>query len=285
MINSFFFISDTLFEPDKNLLGEDSIYFSFLVNPSIKESLDKLYIFSEKSTLSRFSLTLDIHEVPIEESIKFVTAFLFLPCYLRIEQQPVINLSGTSQELLVKTKSAFSAYLSSQGFNNVIINLVTSSVDQPENNGCRLFTSSSVLLKYYKQVLQSDQFYNNSVFFYAHSMEVCRETLLLLRQAESEFKESYPTLYRLADNNRILERELGGLRKKIAFTETELNHQKQYNDILRSEHSTKELQRYYDQEYEILPKWYKRFGHILKVITGKRTFRSLFSDEVKKYKN
>jgi len=33
---------------------------------------------------------------------------------------------------------------------------------------------------------------------------------------------------------------------------------------------------WYKQEYEILPGWYKKFGHIIKVITGKKTFKSLF---------
>jgi hypothetical protein len=42
---------------------------------------------------------------------------------------------------------------------------------------------------------------------------------------------------------------------------------------------------WYNHEYEILPLWYKRFGHIIKVLMGKRSFRSLFSDNVKKYKD
>jgi hypothetical protein len=33
---------------------------------------------------------------------------------------------------------------------------------------------------------------------------------------------------------------------------------------------------WYEKEYEVLPLWYKRFGHILKVLTGKRSFKSLF---------
>jgi hypothetical protein len=41
---------------------------------------------------------------------------------------------------------------------------------------------------------------------------------------------------------------------------------------------------WYHHEYEVLPTWYKRLGHIIKVLTGQRTFRSLFSDKVKKYK-
>ena len=49
----------------------------------------------------------------------------------------------------------------------------------------------------------------------------------------------------------------------------------QYYDILN----------WYHNEYEILPLWYKQFGHIIKIIIGKRSFRSLFSDNVKKYKD
>jgi hypothetical protein len=46
-----------------------------------------------------------------------------------------------------------------------------------------------------------------------------------------------------------------------------------------------DLQQWYEREYEVLPVWYKRVGHIVKVLIGKRNFRSLFSDNVKKYKN
>ena len=36
------------------------------------------------------------------------------------------------------------------------------------------------------------------------------------------------------------------------------------------------LKQWYHKEYEVLPLWYKRFGHIIKVALGKRKFRSLF---------
>jgi hypothetical protein len=36
---------------------------------------------------------------------------------------------------------------------------------------------------------------------------------------------------------------------------------------------------WYNKEYEILPLWYKRFGHIIKVFLGKRSFSSLFDDK------
>ena len=48
--------------------------------------------------------------------------------------------------------------------------------------------------------------------------------------------------------------------------------QKEYYDVLD----------WYKKEYEALPLWYKRFGHIIKVLMGKRSFRSLFNDKFKK---
>jgi len=42
----------------------------------------------------------------------------------------------------------------------------------------------------------------------------------------------------------------------------------------RSEHQ--KLKEWYAKEYEVLPLWYKRIGHLIKVMTGQRTLRSLF---------
>lgn len=41
--------------------------------------------------------------------------------------------------------------------------------------------------------------------------------------------------------------------------------------------------KWYGHEYDVLPLWYKRFGHIIKVLMGKRTLQSLFHDNVKRY--
>lgn len=81
-----------------------------------------------------------------------------------------------------------------------------------------------------------------------------------------------------------LQAENEALRLRLRVTETELRNQQQYLDALRSDHETRQLQDYYTHEYEILPRWYKRLGQVIKVVTGKRTFSSLFRDDVKKYK-
>jgi hypothetical protein len=63
-----------------------------------------------------------------------------------------------------------------------------------------------------------------------------------------------------------------------------------YQEFLQISKSVQEKEYYeilswYRQEYESLPLWYKRFGHVVKVFTGKRRFGSLFNDKVKKYKD
>jgi hypothetical protein len=47
---------------------------------------------------------------------------------------------------------------------------------------------------------------------------------------------------------------------------------------------SKYLLEWYKYEYEILPVWYKQIGHLIKVLMGKRSLKSLFRDDVKKYK-
>jgi GT2 family glycosyltransferase len=38
-----------------------------------------------------------------------------------------------------------------------------------------------------------------------------------------------------------------------------------------------EIQNWYKYEYEVLPLWYKRIGHVIKLVTGKKSLKSLFN--------
>jgi len=73
-------------------------------------------------------------------------------------------------------------------------------------------------------------------------------------------------------------REIGRLRDERKIMEELLELNSKHDEV-------NYILRFYRNEYEILPLWYKRLGHIIKVIQGKRTFRSLFDKRVKKYKD
>jgi hypothetical protein len=95
----------------------------------------------------------------------------------------------------------------------------------------------------------------------------------LLQSALASFIQLSEKSATLTTQNTKLNEQLQGATKTIEVIRTK------YKDDYEN------LFAWYHREYEILPLWYKRFGHILKVLMGKRTFRSLFSDEVKKYKD
>ncbi|MFN4313884.1 MAG: hypothetical protein ACK4E0_06310 [Chitinophagaceae bacterium] len=81
-------------------------------------------------------------------------------------------------------------------------------------------------------------------------------------------------------NNELLDQKRSLLhRRQFQSMRTLSDHQFAAPAQLRA------ISEFYRTEYEILPTWYKRFGHIIKVLMGKRSFRSLFNDNVKKYKD
>jgi hypothetical protein len=89
-------------------------------------------------------------------------------------------------------------------------------------------------------------------------------------------------------------RQFSALQVELENLKNLSKSQKDYLDFLLNRHTMEDaelelsrfekIKRYYHYEYEILPLWFKRFGHLIKVATGKRSFRSLFDDNVKKYK-
>lgn len=76
--------------------------------------------------------------------------------------------------------------------------------------------------------------------------------------------EHYAYENTLLKNRSILYLEFIAVSKEI--------REKEYFDLLD----------WYHKEYEVLPLWYKRFGHIVKVMKGKRSFRTLISDNIQK---
>jgi hypothetical protein len=125
---------------------------------------------------------------------------------------------------------------------------------------------------------------DGALFFHAPSDEIRQAALIALRGSELAFQQRDPRLYSQICAHKRLEKAFRDLQRKYTATAEELQHQRQYVDILRTEHAAREIQDYYDREYEVLPLWYKRFGHLVKVLMGKRSFVSLFRKDLKKHK-
>ncbi|HLI93598.1 MAG TPA: hypothetical protein VKU83_08315 [Puia sp.] len=115
-------------------------------------------------------------------------------------------------------------------------------------------------------------------------LEDAPDTFALIQQADAQLRAEHPLLYRLADDSRQARRCLTRLsREKLQLAE-ESRIRQQLLEAASKQNEVEYILRFYRNEYEILPLWYKRLGHIIKVLQGKRSFRSLYDKSVKKYK-
>ena len=287
MINRIFFISEQA--PTEE--PEENVHYVVIADSLAQNSLDNAYRSVANTPLPALGLALEITGPLTDAAIRLAAATCFLPSCLRIDDQPVILLTGGSPELLEHASGSLKAYLGLQGLGGCLIyRLLLPKLPghehlQPGPGISPLFESPEALANHYTTLFTEDRYYRNDLFFYSSSPEILRTALQALHQIENKLRQDFPVRMTLIRENQQLEKELRALFRKQASTEMELNHHRQYVEVLRSNHATKELQDYYTREYEILPLWFKRLGHLVKVLTGKRTFRSLFRDDVKKYKD
>lgn len=106
-----------------------------------------------------------------------------------------------------------------------------------------------------------------------------------LKRVDQELAVNHDRFYRLAFERRqarsqaaAQDREIGRLREEQKALQELIQLSSMHDEV-------NYILNFYKNEYEILPLWYKRFGHIIKVIQGKRSLRSLFDKRVKKYKD
>ncbi len=277
MIYQTFFILEDFSVTGTGLPAGDDLYYSIRIDPAAKEALDKGYRQFAQSNIP-LALTLEIREGLSEEAIRSITAFLFLPQYQQLEGRRVINLAGENAGLLSETAKILSTGLERQGFRKLLIQPISSE-----------FRTVEELASHYRQLLQAGAPGQGEadpiLFFHVPSDVAPASAEAALKEVEKEFRQHSPAMYTLLVRQKTFRQNLYRLKQELDYTAMELNNQRQYVEVLRSDHAARELQDYYTREYEVLPLWYKRVGHIVKVLTGKRTFRSLFRDDVKKYKD
>jgi len=97
--------------------------------------------------------------------------------------------------------------------------------------------------------------------------------LLILKEKEVDIFGQDNTFKLLVAISRIYN-ELQQKKNSLDFRKEDINSTPDYTHLYAGE--VQKVIQWYHKEYEVLPLWYKRFGHIIKVFMGKRTFKSLF---------
>lgn len=208
------------------------------------------------------------------EAAEKIMAFFFLPGYLKQGGDPVIVIADDRGQFADLEQQA-----RKQGFSSLCF-------IGPKAGGPILAPAmqqhEAFQAAYTRMLMQPA---SDSFFIELAAQDELTKAESLLAEAEQQFRASNGALFRLKKENGELNAVLQQMKAELASAETEIAYQQSHIGILRSGAQARDLQHYYNNEYEILPSWYKKVGHLIKAIHGKRSFRSLFSDNARKYKN
>jgi len=139
---------------------------------------------------------------------------------------------------------------------------------------------------WYLSFLEESKVSQKLIFFFPPHSNASTDVHSELNNVEKEFRERNPRVFALLQEQTNFAKRFEQCEINIQGLRKDLESRDEYIANLNIPETTlKRVSDFYYHEYEILPLWYKRFGHLIKVFMGKRSFRSLFDDKVKKYKD
>jgi hypothetical protein len=217
-----------------------------------------------------------------EKLIDLIGIFAMGISYERRNEQPVIGLRGMNISLGVIKD--LSEYLRGQGFEGIyFLNFDESPSPHIvlKENSVLTITNVDAISFSSGDIAAICRILNQYVYFRGDNLENSLELENDLNKKITHFldsNKSYDLLvgrliqaekqFEIADHKYLLQTR----RLSIAESFVEVAKNKYKNDY-------ESLFEYYQKEYEVLPVWFKRLGHIVKVLTGHRKFKSLFNDK------
>ncbi|GGK78188.1 hypothetical protein ACD591_09265 [Rufibacter glacialis] len=252
-------------------LSQD-LYVSFLIDQYNLDKIKELYkIISESQLDVKFSLTLKIGSESLLKHSPFdIAAFFFLSKYKLASGNPVVNILSINDKEYDVTFSFLDKLSKEQGFGRVICNRLTlyNYIDFTDirNLGSEKFDEI-------QKIISGRDWLNESNFFLGaqlYTLKDLPEFIHEVERQEDNIVKSNPQLFKLFVLKVNLQKEVENLQSQVQYLTECLCNEKTYNKFLKENHQGKLLQEYYDHEYEILPTWFKRVGHVIKYITGKR---------------
>jgi len=209
-----------------------------------------------------------------EPILDAIVSLFFLPNYKYSDGRPVILVEGYTEKDSPPFLTQLKAKLATQGFDGLEVIGTAEMIKLPSNE-------ADLGVEYRKSLTAASNF--GKALVLEEGSDWAKTQAVLINEERALEREDPAGFVRIIRHVE-LERELATQRRLVAAMKGEIANLGTYVDFIRSGSQAAELQQYYNNEYEILPKWYKRFGHMIKVIMGKRNARSLYDDKVKKYK-
>ena len=212
---------------------------------------------------------------------------IFHPNFKKNENQPLIfiTLPPHSNKSIDQFISDFESIVIKQGYGKIKWIYFDNGPKNELINIIYQFNAESFFREFYFKFLIEKKISSNFLGIINNSNTSFKNILDSKKLIEEKFQTDFPDQYAFFKKHDEMENEIPFLKEMLAKTEEDLANQKIYLSVLKAEDEANKINNFYYNEYEILPSWYKKLGHLLKVITGKRAFRSLFDNNVKKYKD
>lgn len=245
-------------------------------------------------TVPRFAVTLFPTQPGMEYDAAWIEDFMLLLAhsgYLREDNQRIVFIDNASQvcedtaEWILQLQNR----CNENGFSFVAVWL----------NKCTVYDDEVVKTSYpgtvyrYTDQNEMERILTTAVApvsIYIQTDNVILENVYAaLDQVIGSFQSRNPIQYQLLLRLTAGMKEKQALQQKLKEYTLTLQASQQYQALWLQEtapqetigtggviHQVNRIKRFYWEEYEVLPLWYKRLGHLIKVITGKRKFRTLF---------
>ena len=219
--------------------------------------------------------------------INLMISLSFHPGYVFYHPHKPVILLRDFNDADVFMREAESAFID-QGFSGVDYFSIAS--NQPPEKPDRLFyeLGSGDVKEEYGNLLSNYLRSKDAVLLPLSNCRNGKSLDLQLRNAENEWYSKFPRLFEIFQDASSLLQANYTFGVEYAFLQERYESLSSYaisgagKDITRRQMN--EVVNFYKYEYEILPTWFKRFGHVVKVLMGKRSFKSLYDDNAKKYK-
>lgn len=236
----------------------------------------KISILVTNSLLDTFN-----SEISQQRLLNLLFAYFFSPNYYKVNGNPAILMPDYLIEsdscLRLKTECVNQGYkkLHILQCGEIQIIDITSFTNNNYTNKITQKINTSIL-RWLKNIPQENEIYPPYLIISNINKLPEHDKLLILEKTISNHIMKNK-LYQGLEALFINKSELDNLRKEIKYLDEEKTNLKSY--LFSHSTNSLELLKWYNEQYEVLPLWYKRFGHILKVLMGKRTLRSLFKNE------
>lgn len=269
------------FENNKN--QHERVGLCFHLDPG---AADVNHIFLQKLPENSFSILISADdgrwEAVNESYIEKIIGILFQPCYYLFDYQPLIFSAGKTQAS-VNFINRLTEKCAKQGLKTLILDVKEDDGDGSVSHFAYRVASTDIdynlITKNWIYLYLNDKNPGEIHFLVADTDPNSSEILNQIFVGQSIFKKTEQ--YKMADVLYKKQKMIEDYRHELDLRAASEKDAQLYLNIQKEQ--TSNNVRWYYHEYEILPGWYKKLGHVIKVLMGKRSFRSLFDDNVKKH--